>query len=73
LISCRAFAALADFAACTQQALAEGGVWLALKGKIPHAEIAALPAGVHMFHVEPVQVPGLPAARCLVWMRRAIA
>jgi len=73
LIVCRAFAALADFVACTRHALAadaQGSAWLALKGKRPQAEIAALPADVQVFHVEPVQVPGLDAQRCLVWMRR---
>jgi len=73
LIVCRAFAALADFAACTRHALAadiKGSAWLALKGKRPQAEIAALPADVQVFHVEPVRVPGLDAQRCLVWMRR---
>jgi len=40
-----------------------------MKGKLPHEEIAALPANVQVFHVEPLQVPGLDAQRCLVWMR----
>lgn len=69
IISCRAFAALADFTAWSRQALAEGGVWFAMKGKYPAEEIAALPAGVQVFHVEPLQVPGLDAERCVVWMR----
>ena len=71
VISCRAFAALADFTAWSLQALAEDGVWLAMKGKRPQDEIAALPAEVQMFHVEPLAVPGLDAERCIVWMRRS--
>jgi len=67
VISSRAFASLPDFVAWSSQALAEGGVWLAMKGKHPGDEIAAVPADV--FHVEPLQVPGLSAERCLVWMR----
>ena len=67
VISSRAFASLPDFVAGSSQALAEGGVWLAMKGKHPGDEIAAVPADV--FHVEPLQVPGLSAERCLVWMR----
>jgi hypothetical protein len=47
-----------------------GGVWLAMKGKHPADELAALPPGVEVFHVEPLQVPGLDAERCLVWMRQ---
>jgi 16S rRNA (guanine527-N7)-methyltransferase len=45
------------------------GVWMAMKGKHPAEELAALPADVEVFHVEPLEVPGLGAERCLVWMR----
>ncbi|WP_422844702.1 16S rRNA (guanine(527)-N(7))-methyltransferase RsmG [Acidovorax sp. M2(2025)] len=70
VISCRAFASLPDFVAWSRSALAvPHGVWLAMKGKRPDDEIAALPPGVTMFHVEPLAVPGLEAERCIVWMR----
>ncbi len=70
VVSSRAFASLADFTRLTRQHLAEaGGVWLAMKGKRPDDEIAALPADVDVFHVEPLAVPELDAERCLVWMR----
>jgi 16S rRNA (guanine527-N7)-methyltransferase len=69
LITSRAFASLADFVTLSAGALAEQGVWLAMKGKNPVEEIAELPAKVEMFHVEPLQVPGLHAQRCLVWLR----
>jgi 16S rRNA (guanine527-N7)-methyltransferase len=42
---------------------------MAMKGKDPAQEIAVLPAGVHVFHVEQLHVPGLDAERCIVWMR----
>lgn len=71
VVSSRAFASLADFVAGSRQALAEQGVWLAMKGRHPHDEIAALPAGIEVFHVEQVTVPGLDAERCIAWMRRA--
>ena len=71
VVSCRAFASLADFTACTRQALAPQGVWLAMKGKRPQDEIDALPPWVRVFHVEPLTVPGLHAERCIVWMRPA--
>ncbi|MEY4491093.1 MAG: hypothetical protein RLY41_899, partial [Pseudomonadota bacterium] len=35
----------------------------------PDQEQAALPPSVRVFHVEPLQVPGLDAERCIVWMR----
>lgn len=71
LIVSRAFASLADFVQLTGHLLAAGGVWMAMKGKRPDDEIAHLPAGVSVFHVEPLQVPGLDAERCLVWLRPA--
>lgn len=70
VIVSRAFASLVDFMALTEPVLAEGGVWLAMKGRNPAGEIAALPADVEVFHVEPLQVPGLGEERCLVWLRR---
>lgn len=69
LITSRAFATLADFVALTRERLAPEGLWMAMKGKRPDDEIAALPADVEVFHVEPLSVPGLDAERCLVWMR----
>lgn len=68
--ACRAFASLADFVAWSSGALGEQGVWLAMKGRRPDDEIAALPGGVEVFHVEQLQVPGLDAERCIVWMKR---
>jgi len=71
LITSRAFASLADFTRLTQHLLNPGGVWMAMKGKLPDDERAQLPANVDVFHVEQLQVPGLDAQRCLVWMRPA--
>lgn len=69
LITARAFASLVDFTNLTRGLLAPGGVWMAMKGKPPSDELAALPADIEVFHVEQLQVPGLDAQRCLVWMR----
>jgi len=69
VVTSRAFASLADFVTWSRGALAEEGVWLAMKGKRPADEMAALPAFAQVFHVEPLQVPGLDAERCLVWLR----
>lgn len=70
VITSRAFASLADFVSWSRAALAEEGVWMAMKGRRPDAEIAALPADLEMFHVEQLQVPHLDGERCLVWIRR---
>lgn len=69
LITSRAFASLLDFTALTQPLLSEAGVWMAMKGKNPEAEVAQLPARISVFHVEQLQVPTLDAERCLVWMK----
>lgn len=69
VICSRAFASLPDFVTWSRSALAEGGVWMAMKGKHPQDEIAALPADAKVFHVEPLTVPGLDVERCMVWMR----
>lgn len=69
VVTSRAFASLADFATLSRPHLGPAGVWLALKGRQPDDEIQVLPAGVEVFHVEPLTVPGLDAERCLVWMR----
>ena len=69
VICCRAFASLPDFVNWSRGALAEHGVWMAMKGKHPQAEIDGLSADVRVFHVEPLSVPRLDAERCMVWMR----
>lgn len=72
VVCSRAFASLPDFATWSEGALAEQGVWLAMKGKRPEVEIAELPGTVEVFHVEQLRVPELSAERCIVWMRRHV-
>ncbi|MEK8031037.1 16S rRNA (guanine(527)-N(7))-methyltransferase RsmG [Ideonella sp. DXS29W] len=69
LITSRAFATLSDFISLTTARLAPGGRWVAMKAHLSPEERAGVPANVEVFHVEPLTVPGLDAARCLVWMR----
>jgi 16S rRNA (guanine527-N7)-methyltransferase len=69
VIASRAFASLSDFVVGSCHQLAEAGIWMAMKGKRPDDEIAALPPDLEVFHVEPLLVPGLNAERCIVWMR----
>jgi 16S rRNA (guanine527-N7)-methyltransferase len=73
VICSRAFASLPDFVTWSRSALAEGGVWMAMKGKHPQDELAALPPEVQVFHVEPLAVPGLDVDRCMVWMKPQIS
>ena len=70
VICSRAFASLSDFTQWSIGALASGGAWMAMKGKHPADELAVLPATVKVFHVEQLQVPGLDAERCIVWIHK---
>jgi 16S rRNA (guanine527-N7)-methyltransferase len=69
VVCSRAFASLLDFTTWSRSALKPDGVWMAMKGKHPVEELAALGADVQMFHVEQLKVPGLDADRCLLWLR----
>jgi 16S rRNA (guanine527-N7)-methyltransferase len=70
VVTSRAFASLADFVSLTRFHVKQpSGVWMAMKGKHPADEIAALPREAGVFHVEQLVVPGLGAERCLIWLR----
>jgi len=66
-----AFASLADFIKGSRHLATPGGIWLAMKGKLPLDEIATLPSDFQVFHVERLEVPGLAAERCLIWIRKS--
>ncbi|HSI49653.1 MAG TPA: 16S rRNA (guanine(527)-N(7))-methyltransferase RsmG [Ideonella sp.] len=68
LITSRAFASLVDFVTLSRARLAQGGQWVAMKAKLQEAEQAEVPADVVIQRVQPLQVPGLAAERCLVWL-----
>lgn len=75
VVCSRAFASLIDFVHWSRAALNADGVWVAMKGKHPADELDALKtdaSGVDVFHVEQLQVPGLGAERCIVWMRPSL-
>jgi 16S rRNA (guanine527-N7)-methyltransferase len=70
-IICRAFGSLADFAQPCDRLLAAGGRLVAMKGRYPADEIAALPRSWRMSAGGRVQVPGLDAERHIVVLERA--
>jgi 16S rRNA (guanine527-N7)-methyltransferase len=59
----RAFASLADFFAATMPLLVQGGVWVAMKGKLDAAELAAVPAAIGIRETRRLRVPGLDEER----------
>lgn len=66
----RAFASLGSFIEQTAH-LAEGqGRWIAMKGNIAAEELAALPQHYTIEDCLPVEIPGLSAHRCLVFVKR---
>ncbi|MDB5884755.1 MAG: rRNA m(7)G-527 methyltransferase [Polaromonas sp.] len=69
VICSRAFASLADFTKLSAGALAGQGAWMAMKGKHPADELLALPEKIEVFHVEQLNIPGLNAERCILWLR----
>jgi len=67
-VTSRAFATLADFVGATRGLLAPGGRWLAMKGRRPDDELAALPGDIHVEAVVPLTVPDLAGERHAVIM-----
>ncbi len=72
IVISRAFASLDDFAALAGRHVSQKGRLLAMKGREPTEEIAALQQNIGWFveRIEPLTVPELDAQRCLVWMSR---
>lgn len=66
----RAFASLSDMLAWGGHLLAADGNWLALKGRYPEAEVAALPTGFQLHAAVSLAVPGLDAERHLLVIRK---
>lgn len=72
VITSRAFASLADFTEWTRMHLKPTAVWVAMKGQHPAEELTELAQrapDLDVFHVEQLEVPGLDAQRCLLWIR----
>lgn len=67
-VTSRAFATLADFVGASRGLIAPGGRWLAMKGRRPDDEIAALPPDIRVEAVVPLVVPGLAGERHAVIM-----
>jgi 16S rRNA (guanine527-N7)-methyltransferase len=68
----RALSSLADFAAYAGHLCAPDGRLLAMKGKRPDEEIAALPKAFRVLAVHRLKVPGLDDERHLVEISRAM-
>jgi 16S rRNA (guanine527-N7)-methyltransferase len=69
-ITARAFASLGDMLAWGGHLLAPNGRWLALKGRFPDCELAAVPDSFEIEKTIELNVPGLDAERHLVILKR---
>ena len=69
-LTARAMDTLAGIIAVGGHLLRPGGRLLAMKGVVPHEEIAALPAAWQVESITPLQVPGLVGERHLVVVGR---
>jgi len=70
VITSRAFSELANFVNWAGHLLEKGGQMIALKGQLPEAEIAQLPAGWAITKVQSISVPGMSAQRHLLWIEQ---
>jgi 16S rRNA (guanine527-N7)-methyltransferase len=70
LVVSRAFAELGDFVRWAGHLLAPGGVMVAMKGVYPDEEIAGLPAGFRLGSALRLHVPGVDAARHLLFIEK---
>jgi 16S rRNA (guanine527-N7)-methyltransferase len=66
IVISRAFSSLGEFVSLTRTLLKPGGQWVAMKGRLPREEMAALPDDVKVSQVLALKVPGLNAERCIV-------
>ncbi|MGA0805981.1 MAG: 16S rRNA (guanine(527)-N(7))-methyltransferase RsmG [Pseudohongiellaceae bacterium] len=71
IVTSRAFASLADFVQGCRHLLSAQGSFLAMKGLYPAAEIDELPAGFQVSAAHNVKVPGVPAERHILEIRRS--
>jgi len=71
-LTARALDTLAGIIAVGGHLLKPGGTLLAMKGVMPHDEIAALPAGWSLVQAVPLSVPGQDGERHLVTVGRVV-
>ena len=70
VIASRAFSDLKEFVTLTRHLLKPTGRWLAMKGLMPHEEIAMLPDWVEVSANHALVVPGLEASRHVIVLER---
>ena len=69
----RAFSSLGDFVKQSRHACKDDGVMIAMRGQLGRSYPHHLPKGYKVTNVQHIQVPGLKAERCLVFVKKVIA
>lgn len=70
IVTSRAFASLTDFINSCKHLVTARGKFLAMKGLLPEAEIAALPAGFTVVASHSLLIPGIDVTRHVLDIRR---
>jgi 16S rRNA (guanine527-N7)-methyltransferase len=69
-VICRAFASIQEFVRHCEPLVANGGRLVAMKGRSPEAELAALPAAWECTDISNIRVPGVAGERHIVVLQR---
>lgn len=67
-VTSRAFSELAQMLKWTNHLISKKGVWLAMKGRHPEAELTSIQ---YPYQIEPYTVPGLDEERCCIIIQNA--
>jgi len=70
-VTARAFSTLGEMLKLGGHLLAQGGIWLAQKGRYPEAELAGVPSEFRIVSIPKLVVPELQAERHLVILQRS--
>ncbi|MFZ6673359.1 16S rRNA (guanine(527)-N(7))-methyltransferase RsmG [Undibacterium sp. Xuan67W] len=73
VITSRAFSELSNFINWSEHLLADGGIYIAMKGVSPDQEIERMPKGWQVQKIQPLSVPGMDAERHLVFIHKTNA
>jgi 16S rRNA (guanine527-N7)-methyltransferase len=72
LVVARAVTTLSELVMLSRSRIGPMGSWAAMKGKPPLEELSQLPIDIEHVGTETLNVPGLDAERCLVWLRQRV-
>ncbi|HBD24309.1 MAG TPA: 16S rRNA (guanine(527)-N(7))-methyltransferase RsmG [Oceanospirillaceae bacterium] len=72
IVTSRAFASISDMLAGCEQLVGEEGIFAAMKGQYPQAELDAMSKNYHLLNSTALSVPGVDATRHLLLIKKTI-